>query len=463
MISMLFASRWGRALVLIAAAITSFLFAALILRHGIRSWSDSWSDWEGSVSLIEHGTYTKLRGDPILEWPPLYSVYLALFQLLFGQTGWTLILSMCVLVALNVGVWGSYIFKVIPTEEKPIPLAALLGSLVFLVIFLPINFTSLLPNGLLLIFVGLILGLLAAITEDKTPWGGVRKSIPTGVLLALCVFNHNSAIIYITASVIIILFKMPTHLRQRLIAVGLILLISGCAWISIPHGIDSKVRHVALQTGAAPSTSARGSHFLFDPKCSVQEYLVQWPEGIGTFFISSSSIAVQAMLGVTILATAIYFLLLKPQTALESRQQIFIAFALLASFGHFLIFNIVYLEGQIVDRWVWYFAVIMVPIFFYRFRRNWPLIVLLLVLTVGVSGWRLVKLARNGKVPPLVTSSSEVTNLEIHPQYFVTSKPHPIVPAGAIQIVTPEFVPIGQPNLKVHGTVTLIHPGSNQP
>jgi len=464
------ALRRGRALLLTITVAMSFIMTALVLRHGIRSWPDSWYDWEGSVNLIEHGTYTTMLGVHIQDWPPLYSVYLALFQLLFGQTGWTLILSMCVLVALNVGVWGAYIFKVFPVDEKPLSLAGIVGSLVFLVFFLPINFTSLLPNGVLLVFIGLILHLLAAITEDPTPWGGVKKSLLVGVLLAMGVFTHNSTIIYIVATVIIILFKMPTQLRQRLIAIGLILLISGSAWIIVPHGIGTKATHIALNSSAALPTSTtveKGTHFLFDPKYTFREYLVQAPEGIGVFFIPLSSIAAQAMLGVVILATATVFLVRKPETALESRHQIFIAFALLATIGHFIIFNLVWLDCYLGDRWTWYFAIAMVPVFFCRFRRNWQMIALLLVLTVGVSGWRLFKLVRKGMVPVLVASSNEASTLEIHPQYFLTFKLNPIVPPGAIQIDPPVYrwqtTSSGAFPDHVHETVILIRPGTNHP
>src|ERR1700683_1077194 len=188
MISKFLASRGNRALVLTIAALLAFLLELMILRHGIKSWPDSWYDWEGSINLIEHGTYTTMLGVHIQEWPPLYSIYLAAFQLVFGQTGWAIILSMSVFARVNSAVWGSYVFKFFPADEMSLSAPAILGSLVFLVFFLPIQFINMLANPLLLIFVGLILHLLAAIAEDATQWGGVKKAGVGGILLGLGIY-----------------------------------------------------------------------------------------------------------------------------------------------------------------------------------------------------------------------------------------------------------------------------------
>lgn len=464
------ASRGGRALLLTAAVALSFLLTALVLRHGIKSWPDSWYDWAGSVNLIEHGTYTTMLGVPIQEWPPLYSLYLSVFERLFGQTGWALIVSMCVLVSLNVAVWGSYIFKVFPAEETRSSAPGIFGSLVFLICFLPINCISLLPNSLLLLFVGLILHLLSAMAEDPTPGGTLKKSLAVGILLGMGVFTHNSTIIYIAATITVILLGMHIPVRQRLMAIGLILLISGSAWMNVPHGLGLKAPHPANNavSTSAPSTSRKveeGTHFLFDPKYTFREYLVQTPQGYGVFFISTPSVPIQAALGAAILVTAFLFLVRAPETKLGSRHRIFLGFALLGVLGHFIVFNLVWLDTVFGDRFAWYFALITVPIFFCRFRQNRLMIPILLLLTVGVSGWRLFKLVRTGAVPVLVTSSNEASISVIHPEYFLTSEEHPLVPAGAIQIEAPVYrwqtTSTGLPAPHIHETVILIRPGTN--
>ncbi len=474
MISKLLASRGGRGIVLTLTVALSFLLSALILRHGIKSWPDSWYYWEGSVNLMEHGTFTTMLGVPIQDWLPLYSVYLIPFEQLFGQTGWALILSMCVLVALNVAVWGAYVFKVFPTDEKS-SVVGIFGSLIFLAFFLPISCNSILANALLLLFVGLMLHLLAAISEDTTPWGGIVKSGLVGILLGAGIFTHNSSIIYVVASIIIVLLSMPTPILRRAIAVSLIILLSGIAWMNVPsHGIrlsaDGSVSGANADSALASSAGMaplEGSHILFAPYYSFQEYLVQAPSGIGTFFISASSIPIQLAVGVIILILAIVLLLQRPATKLESRHRIFLGFGLLVFLGHFAIFNLVWLCCTLSDRFSWYFALVMVPIFFCRFRQHKWIMVILLLATVGVSGWRLSKVVRSGVVSPLVATSSEVTEFAIHQQYYLTSKANPVVPAGAIQIDPPLYIwqktLSGTPPANPHASVRLVRSEINRP
>src|SRR5262249_24841437 len=64
----------------IAGGVT-FAATLAMLRHGIAITSDGWAYWQGSVSLLEGRGYTFLYYDvPIQAWPPLYSLYLALWQ-----------------------------------------------------------------------------------------------------------------------------------------------------------------------------------------------------------------------------------------------------------------------------------------------------------------------------------------------------------------------------------------------
>ena len=274
---------------------------------------------------------------------------------------------------------------------------------------------------------------------------------------------------------------MQAPLSRRLMAVGLIVLFSAIAWMIVPsHGL--RLTHHPTTSTAAPapsssstapvlsstrSTPVEGTHFLFDPYASFSEYLIEAPAGIGTFFISAKSRVIQMAVGVMILITALVFLVRRPETKLESRHRIFLAFGLLVFLGHFAIFNLVWLCSALGDRWSWYFAVIMVPIFFCRFRHNKWVVMLMILLTIGVSGWRLGKLVKAGEVEPLLTNSNEATEYAIHSEYFLTSKPNPIVPAGAIQIEAPLYpwqkTLTGAPPAHAHASVWLIRPGTSQP
>ena len=454
----LLASTGGRILVLGAAALLTFLLTALALRHGMKANIDAWLAWEGSVNLIEHHARTTMLGVPIRDWPPLYFHYLALCQRAGGQTGQALILAACFLGAANAAVWGAYVFRVFPREEGLS--AGLLGSLVFLVCFLPLTCEYLSSNCLLLFFVGLALLALASVTEATL--GVIGPALGLAVALGAALFTHNSAVVYIGAAILVILVASRAAVARRLTAIAVILIICAAVWLTVPHGL--RASGLAADTPIPASAGQAGTHYLFHPMYGVSQYLAQLPVGMGVFFIPVGSEWVQGAVGVAVLAMALALFLQPAATPLEKRQRRFLGFILLAVAGHFVIFNLVFIDATLGGRFAWYAALALAPITICRFRQRTPVLVLLLLLSVGVSGWRLAKLVRAGPVPPLAAVPAEATDQALYPVYFLTSIPHAVVPRGFIQIEPPVFrtetsLP-GQAAPIVHEAVTLLPDGS---
>ncbi len=88
----------GWALVAAAAAL-------VVSRRGLFFTPDSWAYWEGSVSLLAGRGYRFLGGRAIGAWPPLTSLYLALWQLAFGTSIETLRWALAGAAAAHVVVW----------------------------------------------------------------------------------------------------------------------------------------------------------------------------------------------------------------------------------------------------------------------------------------------------------------------------------------------------------------------
>lgn len=81
----------------IATLVAAALF---ILLHwqGIGLSGDGWALWQAAVSLGEGHGYRTFSGEPIVSWPPLYSVYLAFWNALLGPTGAGLVVANGVLI-----------------------------------------------------------------------------------------------------------------------------------------------------------------------------------------------------------------------------------------------------------------------------------------------------------------------------------------------------------------------------
>ena len=75
---------------------------------------DSWSYWQGSVSLLQGGGYKNFFPSDfhhvlVAHWPPLFSLYLAGVQWVFGISGFSLILSLVFIAVCSAFVW-TYLF-----------------------------------------------------------------------------------------------------------------------------------------------------------------------------------------------------------------------------------------------------------------------------------------------------------------------------------------------------------------
>jgi hypothetical protein len=234
--------------------------------------------------------------------------------------------------------------------------------------------------------------------------------------------THNSAVIFVMSISLVILAAAGGTLPRRLAACAGIMLISLTPWFIIRLWLGQE-----------------GSHSISKPMYAFIDYAGQVPREIGLFFISSSSRMIQGTVGVIILVTALILWARRPRSDIARRHRVLIGLALAALAGHFLVFNLVWIDSAIGDRLIWFFALAVAPVFFCIAKKRIEVVALLLLLTVGVSGWRVVKLAWHGESPPLTVDSGEKSPLYIYSPYFLTSRADAIVPAGAIRVRAPIY------------------------
>ena len=177
-----------------------------MLRNGVLAGPDAWSYWEASVSLIAKHSYCYFSGSPLFYWPPLFSLFLASFQLHLPQTGRTLALAMSVCSGLSAFSWGLYVLKFFPNENGLRKSLACVASLVFIPLIVPLFAESLSSNSLVLFFAGLLFLQLASLGERQDFWPAYKGPVILGVILCGCILTHNSSIVFVVATVIAVLF-----------------------------------------------------------------------------------------------------------------------------------------------------------------------------------------------------------------------------------------------------------------
>ncbi len=417
-----FSTRTSEILACSAIAVASFVVSAIILRHGVGGSPDSWSYWEGSVSLIEKHSYSYLSGSPIIFWPPLFSLFLALFQSGLSQTGHTLALAMSVCSGLTAFAWGLYVLKFFPGEDGSRNSLACGASLLFVLCFVPLCCLSLLSNSLVLFFVGLLFYRLARLDEGEAFWRGYGGPMVLGLILCGCMLAHNSSLVFVAATALAVVYVAGSSVRRGMAGAGIVCLISIGPWLFVRHWLGQA-----------------GSHGITGGAYSVAETFWQLLYGVGVLLASTSSTLIQALIGAAILSAGAAVVVRRPRSGIEARRRLCSGSAILALAGFFLLFNLTAVGDKIGGRFVWFFPLAIVPPLMSCVSKKLPLLMALILVSAGVSGARIYTRSWHAIVPPLDSQAKRETARFIHNEYFLTSETNPVVPAGKVRVIPPVF------------------------
>ncbi len=419
---MQFLSRFQKLLVCIFSALASFLISAVILRYGIGAWPDAWSFWEGSVSLIEKHSYSYLSGKHIAYWPPLFPFFLAVFQVVLSQTGQALAMAMSACSGLSTFAWSLYVFKIFEDEGKNKVSAALVASLLFVPLFVPLGCTLLSSNSLELFFVGLLFYRITGLSARRTARLAFNDSIILGLILCASMLTHNSCIVFLGATIIIFYFAAGGSPKQRICACGVIFLISFIPWISIRHYLGQG-----------------GSHQLEGGILPVYHYINQSFYPVGVFFVSTSSVFLQGLVGFVILSLVLYLAAIGLRSNFLVPSRLCISFSLIAFAGFFALVNITPLPNGLDGRYILYLPLAVIPPLFLWARDKMTVMVFLFFLTTVVSGARISQRAWHGGTTPLTNQTNEQSPKIIYCRYFLSANKDAMAPQGFIRIMPPVY------------------------
>ncbi len=353
------------------------LISILILRNGLWATPDSWGYWEASISLIERGGYTYLDSRPIMAWPPVYALYLSLFQFVFGQTGLAIIYSMLVLVAANILVWSFYVLVISPPLSTSILKYSLFSSILFISIFIPTQFIQPLANCLFTFWVGCIALILALIYK----WNLFNIWILSSLILCISamLLTHNSGIIFLPAVGFVLYSKLKYRFFKKISIAGGILFFPLILWYLVRKALGQLGTHIL---GPPPQNNFSG-------------YLLESIYGFGIYFgeyIGRSRINVDT-LNIALYAIGVIFvsLVLKClMSAWKSKNFGFIMPIGMAISAYFILLGIFCLTpiyDQFWGRFLWFVPLLSIPIIFYQtahttkiFGYIIPLLIILLQL-----------------------------------------------------------------------------------
>lgn len=227
--------------------------AAFLMLHwqGTAITEDGWAYWQGAVNLAELGEYRYFSGDPILAWPPLYSLYLAAWTWLLGPSATAVVLANGVLIVAQAWAWTALVFHLADEAgQRPSRVAALLCA-GFIGLFLALNQRWVLAHNLLYL---LLPALILLTWREVRPGAQPASSTLAGlaVVATAMLLTHNAAVVFLLASATAMALLGDGSVRDRLAAIFATLAAPLAAWWAVRDSLGQAGSHALGEARDTP-------------------------------------------------------------------------------------------------------------------------------------------------------------------------------------------------------------------
>jgi hypothetical protein len=352
----------------LSAALITYL---MMNRVGITLSPDGWAYWEGSVSMLSGKGYRYFGGEQITSFPPLFSLYLTLTQLLFGVTGTVLIGSLASLSALTVFTWSLLLSKLVRGQRYR-RYTFWVGT-TYIASFICAYYTLLLSETLSLALLGLLLITILDDSDYTAPEKAHTTHVaPTTFALAMLMLTRNSSLAFVPAIFVIILVRKG--IRPSLAVVAL----SMAPWLVL--------RRYVAQAAAHPVS--------FGGNYSSSQYIIQLCRDLALRFDPERPWVGTLLLLLVVLCICIYLVRTHRRTKTMGSIEglcVFLGIAVICLYG---LFNLTWIHDMLAGRFLWHFPVILVVILAAITARGAQekmlsflmCVLLLLVCTIQVAG-----------------------------------------------------------------------------
>lgn len=362
-------------------SLLTVIISAINLRNGVKATTDGWAYWEGSVSLLNGHGYTYFGGQPIAKFQPLFSIYLAGMQKVFGVSGWSLALSILLLAGLTSFIW-SYLIRSLSNPKADFPFQNFIFP-VYVSMFIVFQYRLFLSETLFLFFVGLLLTLFAQIYLNRNRQKQLFYRIFfLSIILTLLLFTRNAAVVFVPTVVLGLFIALDNFSIIKRILISL-----------IPGGIS-----LLGWSGLRQFLAQSDSHLLhLGGRYTPLEYITQMLNSMAEFFgplTLGLGWFVLYSVGVAILYICYKLLWIAKQEIAKqeiAKQQWAITNVLLIVIGSnallYLLFNLTWIHDRFADRFLWFLVLALVGILaayatWYPNNKNIYLLSVLLLVTM---------------------------------------------------------------------------------
>lgn len=413
------AIHWNGILVLLCGGCATSISLSL-LSNGFTLSPDGWTYWECSVSMLTGDGYSFFGGQPIEVFPPLFPLYLAATQWLFGVGASTVIGSVALLAGVTASIWCNLLLLLSRRMKKNI-VASILAA-IFLSAFVGVYFTYVLSETLLLPLLGL---LLTAVFHWNAPTARWPHLGGMWFLATLMLLTRNSATAFIPGFALAIFLKQNARdntERRSLLS----RLATAAATMLVPLSFWFTIRGLLGQLGSHPI----GTTANFTPT----EYAVQLFNDLSIRLGPETLFIGWILLGTSVVLIAIA--VCSSRITVELRSLL-----LMNGIGVvvlFVLFNVTWINDPLSGRFLWFvpmtLVIALVPLSWPDDKRPSPVAITVLLLISMVQVQRTSEHVWRRFTQPV--THTVLPSYTIHPDHM--SKP-PETVGKQILISPPEF------------------------
>ncbi len=336
----------------IASGLLTMALSIFFLRDGLKITVDGWGYWESSVSLLNGDGFHYFGGQPVVVFGPLFPVYLASVQKIFGVSGGSLVVGFIILAVLTSSAW-SYLFSSLSNRsnhqaatKRTIVSYQHLIFPIYVSTFISFYYRFLLSEALFLLLLALLFIAITQIAlkrEHKSHlW---RQMCYLNVVLVLLLFTRNSAWVFVPGVVVVLFFTLD-HKKwiQRIVLSSFPLLFALISWGSLRQLLRQRASHTFklggnYTPGEYLTQILAGLAEMLGPKLYGIDWLVLLLIGVAMLWLS------------TIMKQHLRRKIDVQQIALI---QIF-SITISGLGGLYVLFNLTHIHDQLAWRFLWFF------------------------------------------------------------------------------------------------------------
>ncbi len=341
----------------VIAASLAVLLAWFLVREGIRFSPDGWGYWEGSVSILHGRGYNYFGGQPIFWYPPLFPMFLALWQGVLGVSGATLRLALLACCGASAFLWTA-LFRRLFGDHRTWLHSVLIVA--FVASFLAVCHFLLLSEPLQLVLQALLLLLITSILLQEQPpttWSFWSQNFRLGLLVVLLLLCRNSSLAFFPAICLFLLFFTWRYVGlSRKVSFVSCFAGSFIMVLGIPLGIWYVLRKLLKQQYHEES-----HHFMwFDGLYSPEEYLEQLGEA-NVSFLGPGIVGLVLLVGLW--GFLIFAAFISPNLRKQRQTRVvwfFLMFVLSSVIMLFLMINLTKVYDPLQGRYLWFVPLMLV-------------------------------------------------------------------------------------------------------